>query len=117
MTYALLNVPFLLVAAIVTAFSVRRPGFRQRLAASAVTTLVLCALTAVFDNVMIASSLFTYPEQHLSGIRIGLAPIEDFTYPVAAAFLLPAVFAMLRRGATAPTPTPPHTPDPEDEPA
>ena len=46
---------------------------------------VLIALTAVFDNVMIAAGLFTYPEQHLSGLRIGLAPIEDFTYALCAA--------------------------------
>ena len=29
---------------------------------------------------MIAAGLFTYPPEHLSGLRIGLAPIEDFSY-------------------------------------
>jgi hypothetical protein len=28
-------------------------------------------------------------------VRIGLAPIEDFAYPLCAAFLVPAVFALL----------------------
>ena len=53
------------------------------------------ALTAVFDNVMIAAGLFTYPPEHLSGLRVGLAPLEDFSYAVCAAFLVPAVFALL----------------------
>lgn len=95
MTYALLIVPFALVTVLVTALSARRPGLRPRLAASAACALVLVCLTAVFDNVMIALDLFTYPPEHLSGLRIGLAPLEDFSYPVCAAFLVPAVHALL----------------------
>lgn len=91
MTYALLTLPFLLLAAIVTAASATRPGFGARLRASVWTALVLVALTAVFDNAMIAADLFTYPDHLISGVRIGLAPIEDFSYPIAAAFLLPAL--------------------------
>lgn len=95
MTYALIVVPFLIVAAIVTAATARRPRFGARMRASAVAALVLVILTAVFDNVMIAADLFTYPEHLISGIRIGLAPLEDFAYPVAAAFLVPAIQCLL----------------------
>lgn len=95
MTYPLITLPFLAVTAIVVALTARRPGFGRRMAASGLAAVVLLLLTAVFDNVMIAADLFTYPEQHLSGIRIGLAPIEDFTYPLCAAFLVPAVFLLL----------------------
>jgi lycopene cyclase domain-containing protein len=95
MTYALIVGPFLLVAAVVTALTVRRQRFGRRMAASAIAALVLLALTAVFDNVMIAAGLFTYPSEHLSGLHIGLAPIEDFSYPLAADFLLPAVWTLL----------------------
>jgi lycopene cyclase domain-containing protein len=94
-TYPLLVVPFALVTVIVTVVSLRRPGARQRLVASLWTALVLVAFTAVFDNLMIAADLFTYPEEHISGIRIGLAPIEDFSYPICAAFLLPSIGALL----------------------
>lgn len=97
MTYALLVVPFAAVAAAVTLVSARRPRFARRMAASGIAAAVLVALTAVFDNLMIAAGLFTYPEQHLSGLRVGLAPIEDFSYAVCAAFLVPAVFALLER--------------------
>ena len=95
MTYALLTLPFLIVTAVITLATVRRPRFGRRMAASAVSFVVLAALTAVFDNVMIALGLFTYPAEHLSGLRIGLAPLEDFAYPLCAAFLVPAVFTLL----------------------
>jgi len=96
-TYPIIVVPFVLVTAVVTMATVRRPRFGRRMLWSAVTALVLIALTAVFDNVMIAVGLFTYPEQHLSGIRVGLAPIEDFAYPLCAAFFVPAVATLVER--------------------
>ena len=95
MTYALLTLPFLIATAVVTLASASRPRFGRRMAASAVSFVVLAALTAVFDNVMIALGLFTYPPEHLSGLRVGLAPLEDFAYPLCAAFLVPAVFTLL----------------------
>lgn len=99
MTYALLIVPFAVVTAIVTLATATRPRFGARMAASAVAAVVLVIFTAVFDNLMIAADLFTYPPEHLSGWRIGLAPIEDFSYPLCAAFLVPAVWELC-------TPTP-----------
>lgn len=95
MSYALLILPFAAVTVLVTALSALRPGFTGRLRASALTALALCVLTAVFDNLMIALDLFSYPPAQLSGLRIGLAPIEDFSYPICIAFLAPAVLALL----------------------
>ena len=102
MTYALLIVPFALATAVVTAVSARRADFGRRMRASTIAALVLVALTAVFDNVMIGLGLFGYPPEHLSGLRIGLAPLEDFAYPLCAAFGVPAVAALLRRERPAP---------------
>lgn len=96
MTYALLIIPFALVTLGVTLASMRRGDFARRMALSAVTAGVLVLLTAIFDNVMIAAELFTYPDEHLSGVKIGLAPIEDFSYSICAAFLVPAVYTLLR---------------------
>jgi lycopene cyclase domain-containing protein len=103
-TYALIVVPFVLLTLIVVLATLRRPGFGQRMAASALAAGVLVVLTAVFDNLMIAAGLFTYPDEHLSGLRVGLAPVEDFSYAVCAAFLVPAVFVLLtpRRATEAP---------------
>lgn len=95
MTYALLILPFAAVTLAVTLATIPRPGFGPRMAASALAAVVLVVLTAVFDNVMIAAGLFTYPDEHISGLRLGLAPLEDFSYPVCAAFLVPAVFTIL----------------------
>lgn len=96
MTYAGLAVCFLAASALVlvAAAVLRRPDRRWWLATAA-TALALVLLTVIFDNLMIAADLFTYPDEHISGIRIGLAPIEDFSYPVCAAFLLPAIGALL----------------------
>ena len=97
MTYALIVAPFAVATLAVALSTARRPRFARRMAASALGAIVLVALTAVFDNIMIAAGLFTYPEHLISGIRIGLAPIEDFAYPVCAAFLVPAVYTLLPR--------------------
>ncbi len=97
MTYVLLSLPFLVIAAAATLATARRSGFARRMAASGIAAIVLLALTAVFDNIMIGVGLYSYPAEHLSGVRIGLAPIEDFAYPLAAAFLVPAVYTLTRR--------------------
>jgi lycopene cyclase domain-containing protein len=101
MTYPMIVVPFAFVTLAVTLVTARHPRFGARMAASGLAALVLCALTAVFDNLMIAAGLFTYPEDLISGIRIGLAPVEDFAYPVCAAFLVPAAFTLLSRKTAA----------------
>ncbi len=98
--YGLIVIPFLIVAAIVTLATATRPRFAQRMGVSAIAAVVLVVLTAIFDNLMIAADLFTYPEDLISGIRIGLAPIEDFSYPVAAAFLVPAIRCLLTPRST-----------------
>ncbi|GAB2852671.1 lycopene cyclase domain-containing protein [Microbacterium insulae] len=104
MTYALIIIPFALATVIVVLCTLGRPGFGRRMAASGITAVVLVLLTAIFDNLMIAAGLVVYPEEHLSGIRIGLAPIEDFSYSICAAFLVPAVHALLTPRARAEAP-------------
>jgi lycopene cyclase domain-containing protein len=99
MTYALIVAPFVAATAVVVLLSARRDGFARRMTASAIAAGILIVLTAVFDNAMIAAGLFTYPDSLISGLRVGLAPIEDFAYPLCAAFLVPAVFVLLDRRA------------------
>lgn len=97
MTYLQLAACFLAVAAvcgILLTVASRRRGPRP--AAVALTILALFALTAVFDTVMIATGLFHYSPAHLLGLHIGLAPIEDFAYPLAGALLLPPLWTALR---------------------
>lgn len=106
MTYWLINIPFLLVAAGFTVWGAARagrPGLVGRRRFWAVwsgTTAILLVLTAIFDNVMIASGLFTYTDENISGLRLGLMPVEDFTYSLAAAWILvPLLLTGPGRGA------------------
>jgi lycopene cyclase domain-containing protein len=94
MTYAVLCAAFVAVALVVALIGWRRApsGHAWALALSAA---VLVVLTAVFDNVMIATGLFGYAEGQISGVRLGLAPVEDFAYPIAAVLLLPAIWNLL----------------------
>ena len=101
MTYGLLVLPFAAATAVAVLLTLRHPRFGRRMAASGIAAAVLVLLTAVFDNLMIAAGLFSYPPEHISGVRIGLAPIEDFAYAVCAAFLVPAVFTLLPDGRRA----------------
>ncbi|MBM9458922.1 lycopene cyclase domain-containing protein [Nocardioides sp. zg-536] len=99
MTYPLLALPFLALAATVLAVAAlrHRPGVRWW-RATGLTMLSLLVLTVVFDNVMIAADLFRYSEEHLLGLHVGLAPIEDLAWPLAAGLGLPAVQLLLTGG-------------------
>lgn len=66
--------------------------------AIAVTTLVLFVLTAIFDNVIIRAGIVAYDTSTLGGVMVGAAPVEDFSYPLAGAMLLPALWLALERG-------------------
>jgi len=103
-TYALLALPFLALAATLAAAAALVRGRRRAEGAHrgtvrprdvAVGAAALLVLTAVFDNVMIGVGLFSYAEERISGLRIGAAPLEDFAYPVAAVLLLPALWTLL----------------------
>lgn len=94
MTYALLNVPFLLLAVlalVVARVRTGRPSWRPL----AGTMAVLLVLTAIFDNFMIMAGLVAYDDDQRIGLQIGVAPIEDFAYAVLAVILLPALWHLI----------------------
>lgn len=96
MTYLSLGAIFLLPALVVAivVWRRRRPS-RTWWLATAVSALVLVVLTAIFDSVMIAVDLFRFDEAALVGVRLGLAPLEDLAWPLAAALLLPSLWHLL----------------------
>jgi lycopene cyclase domain-containing protein len=99
-TYLALNAVFLLVVAAVVVAAVlrgRRGGGAIRWRSVALAGTALLLLTAVFDNVMIAVGLVGYDADRISGLRVGIAPIEDFAYAVAAVLLLPALWHLTAR--------------------
>ncbi len=99
MSYWALNAIFLgAVAAVAAAAVLSRRAPRG--AVVAIGAGVLLLLTAVFDNVMIGIGLVGYDEALISGAFVGIAPLEDFAYAIAAAVLLPSLWTLIggRRG-------------------
>ncbi len=97
MTYWLLNLPFLAIVALVAVAAVlarRAPRWRE----VGLAALVLLVLTAVFDNVLVATGIVGYDAARISGVLVGVAPLEDFAYAIAAVVLLPSLWALLGGG-------------------
>ena len=96
MTYALVIPVFLALALVPATLLVRRPSPapapRRALAVLGISFGVLALLTVVFDNLMIAAGFFDYGAGHITELRIGLVPVEDFAYPLAALLLLPSLW-------------------------
>ena len=91
MMYLLLNIPFVAIALAVLGIAVlrgRAPHVRPWLIAGA----LMLTLTAIFDNAIIGSGLVAYDDELISGIRLGVAPVEDFAYTVAALLIIPALW-------------------------
>ena len=92
MAYVWLSLVFM-IPAVLAAVLLRRS---IQWGAVALTTVVLLSLTAVFDNVIIGLDIVRYGHEHLMGLYLGLAPLEDFSYSLAAVLLLPAAWHLLR---------------------
>ena len=103
MTYWGLNAVFLGVVALVVLAAVlvvrRAAGTasarRHLIGAVGISLAVLLVMTAVFDNVMIGVGLVGYEPSLISGAFVGIAPLEDFAYAVAAVLLLPSLWVLL----------------------
>ncbi|MEV7605847.1 prenyltransferase [Paenarthrobacter sp. NPDC089322] len=101
MTYFWLSLAFIAVAA-ATGVVFARKGSREGGAgrhwkAVGIAFGALAILTAVFDNIMIGMELFHYDDSHILGLKIGLAPAEDFAYPLAGVLVLPGLWVWLTR--------------------
>lgn len=92
MTYPILNLSVLAVALIYLWFMRGWLKLTPTLGSAA----ILIALTAIFDNVIIGTGIVAYDESLISGIKIGVAPIEDFAYTLLAIILVPSLFNALK---------------------
>ena len=52
----------------------------------------LLVLTAVFDSLIVGLDLVSYNLAHILGIYVGKAPIEDFSYTLTAAIVVPLLW-------------------------
>jgi len=91
-----LEMSFWFLAAAGSVFLLGALAGRKKPAAIALPVLaamvLMLLLTAIFDNLMIFAGLFDYGTHTLSGLRIGLAPIEDFAYAACAVLLGPGLW-------------------------
>ena len=95
MTYLALNLTVLLMLLVILNLFMRRTPWPS----IGLTLVVMLALTAVFDNVIILSGTVDYDPNKIIGWLIGVAPIEDFAYTIAAVFLVPALWVIFSRRA------------------
>lgn len=83
MRYLVLNIAVLLPIIVIAVIS-------KRLHAKAVVAalIIICVLTAVFDSLIIKSGIVGYNLEHILGVYIWRAPIEDFAYAIASVLLV-----------------------------
>ena len=105
MTYVVLSLAVLAIVAAVTVPTLRRLRARPIL----LTGLVLIALTAVFDNLIVGLGIVAYEPDKISGLRLLHAPIEDFAYSLGAIMLVPALWTWLARPSHPSGPSSPST--------
>lgn len=91
MTYWALNAVFLALVAVATLVAARRLTW----AAVGLTAAVVLVMTAVFDNIMISVGLVAYNPALITGAFLGVAPLEDFAYAIAAIVGLPSLWTLL----------------------
>ena len=92
MTYLLLSITVMALV-VIYAYLMRHWWVAKPLLG---TAAVMLTLTAIFDNVIIGTGIVAYDLEKISGIKIGVAPIEDFAYTVLAIVLVPSLFNFFR---------------------
>ena len=96
MTYWLVNACFLGAVAVVGILVSLMP-WRPKWVAALGALGIVGVLTAIFDNAIIGFGIVDYDPSKISGVRIGVAPIEDFAYTLAGCVLIPAVWVLVNR--------------------
>ena len=93
MTYLGLNAYFLGILVIFYCVS----GAWKQFALHLHTFAAMIIGTAIFDNAIIGAGLVAYDETKILGLKIGLAPIEDFAYSIGVVLLATSVAALMKK--------------------
>lgn len=92
MEYLLLNFVFTVLAATTVWFTRKKVGAAVSLKVAIPSGILLALITLVADNLIVGLKIVDYDPAKLSGIRLILAPMEDFGYLVVAVFLVPVIY-------------------------
>ncbi|MCX6497074.1 MAG: lycopene cyclase domain-containing protein [Rhodoluna sp.] len=93
MTYLALNMTFMFIAFVTLNLVSRKSPWR----AIGFTMLWMLIVTLVFDNIIIGLEIVGYDKTKISGILLGLAPIEDFAYTVVAVLAVSIIWTKLTK--------------------
>ncbi len=93
MTYLALNLTFMFIAFVTLNLVSRKSPWR----AIGLTMLWMLLVTLVFDNIIIGLEIVGYDKSKISGILLGLAPIEDFAYTVVAVLAVSIIWTKLTK--------------------
>jgi len=93
MNYLALNLTFMFIAFVTLNLVSRKSPWR----AIGFTMLWMLLVTLVFDNVIIGLEIVGYDKTKISGILLGLAPIEDFAYTVVAVLAVSIIWTKLTK--------------------
>ncbi len=63
----------------------------SRLCYDRIPLLLLMLMTVVFDNIIVLAKIVSYDEAKISGLKILVAPIEDFAYTLVLVPLIALV--------------------------
>jgi len=83
-SYLILDLVFLLISLLIIKITKVKVDLKKVLFILG----IILILTIIFDNLMIYEKLFYYNSSKISGVKIGLVPIEDLAYPIAGVFLI-----------------------------
>lgn len=89
-TYIALNIIFIIVVGFLLKLKPRRLS-----KALLVTLAALLVLTLIFDNLIVGLSIVGYDPSKILGIKLGVAPIEDFMYALLAVMIVPSLWRTL----------------------
>jgi lycopene cyclase domain-containing protein len=93
MTYLALNMTFMFIAFVTLNLVSRKSPWR----AIGFTMLWMLLVTLVFDNIIIGLEIVGYDKTKISGILLGLAPIEDFAYTIVAVLAVSIIWTKLTK--------------------
>ncbi|MEI8231989.1 MAG: lycopene cyclase domain-containing protein [Actinomycetes bacterium] len=93
MNYLALNVVFMLIAFVILNVIVRKSPWKL----IGWTLLTLVLVTLIFDNVIVALGIVDYDTDKISGLVLGLVPIEDFAYTIVSVLAVSSIWHLMTR--------------------
>jgi lycopene cyclase domain-containing protein len=93
MNYLALNVVFMLIAFVILNVIVRKSPWKL----IGWTLLTMVLVTLIFDNVIVALGIVDYDTHKISGLVLGLVPIEDFAYTIVSVLAVSSIWHLMTR--------------------